>query len=838
VDTKADKVLVNCFGPCTAEQRIDALRERGLWYTASGVPAGRKNTPHAMAWAYVTARGELIATKERTNLPNGKKKFTWRMPNGKASSGDVEIAALPVYNLPAVLAAPTGAVIVLNEGEKAADATPGQVGTSLAGGSSQTDFGVALEALRDRRVALSPDNADDGHAFMHRVADGLAGVNASVCWLALPYLPPKGDMYDFVDAGGDAAQLATLIEQAPADCPTCSGATLPSIRTDDRNFDELVNEALAALVRRNEPPALFIRAGTLVRVCRDEDGRPLIASHTVDSVRMLLAESASWYHLIDKARKPRQEAVSPPSDVARTALALGEWPNLPALTGITQSPILHADGSLHHQEGYDARSRLWHTPPDGFTMPALPDTPTTADIVAAVLLIDDLIVDFPFLGPADRATFWAALMTATLRPLIDGPTPLFIFDKPRAGTGASLLAELVALIATGEEARMKTLGQDRGGEETRKLITSALIAGDPLIIFDNVDAAIASGHLAAALTARTWEDRILGKSEMARLPVRVSWLATGNNIRVRGDIARRSLVCRLDARVDRPWERTGFRHPHLLAHVATHRGELLAALLTIARGWIQAGRPAGDNPTLGSFEGWSTTIGGILTHAGIPALLANIAAFYEAADEDYAEWAGFLEVLHGWAGGQPFTVAELARKLDPIDGLEKLRDALPGPLAAALGKPTLRHQLGRALAGKAEARYDGHRLTKAGTRDRAVRWQVFRDEPPPPAGQPHEAERDESNESTESKCNPSRGGNTQSERAHVFTHDEEPQTDSSDSSDSLDSPACPDCDKAMGDACCWWCNYAICAGCNERTLSALHPRCRRCSAAETQEAAL
>lgn len=122
---------------------------------------------------------------------------------------------------------------------------------------------------------------------------------------------------------------------------------------------------------------------------------------------------------------------------------------------------------------------------------------------------------------------------------------------------------------------MKTLAQDRAGEETRKAITSTLLSGNPLLIFDNVDAAIASGHMAAAITARIWEDRILGKSEMVRLPVRVSWIATGNNVRVRGDMARRSLICRLDARVERPWERTNFRHPDLLAHVQQNRGELL-----------------------------------------------------------------------------------------------------------------------------------------------------------------------------------------------------------------------------------------------------------------------
>ena len=136
---------------------------------------------------------------------------------------------------------------------------------------------------------------------------------------------------------------------------------------------------------------------------------------------------------------------------------------------------------------------------------------------------------------------------------------------------------------------------------------------------------------------------------------------------------------------------------------------------------MQAGRPAGENPTLGRFESWSQVIGGILTPAGIAGLLSNLAEFYAAADEDWHEWAAFLEALDKWSGGNPFTVAALAKELEPgEDGIEFLRDALPGPLAAALGKPTLRHVLGKALAMKAEARYDGYRLVKAGTHKRKV----------------------------------------------------------------------------------------------------------------------
>jgi hypothetical protein len=122
-------------------------------------------------------------------------------------------------------------------------------------------------------------------------------------------------------------------------------------------------------------------------------------------------------------------------------------------------------------------------------------------------------------------------------------------------------------------------------------------------------------------------------------------------------------------------------------------------------------------------------VGGILTTAGIMGFLSNLAAFYEAADEDYSEWSGFLEALRQWSGGQQFTVATLATALGD-ESNTTLRDALPGFLADRLGKPTLRHGLGKALSAKDEARYDGLRLVKAGVSHKVVQWQVKADTPP------------------------------------------------------------------------------------------------------------
>jgi hypothetical protein len=156
--------------------------------------------------------------------------------------------------------------------------------------------------------------------------------------------------------------------------------------------------------------------------------------------------------------------------------------------------------------------------------------------------------------------------------MVDGPTPLHLIEKPTPGTGATLMVDAIATIHTGCGASVMTEGRD--DEEWRKRITAKLRQVPSLVLIDNLRAELDSAALAAALTAPFWEDRILGASEMARLPIRCAWVATGNNPTSSHEIARRLVRIRLDARTDQPWRRGGFRHPDLMVWVRAN-----------ARGW-------------------------------------------------------------------------------------------------------------------------------------------------------------------------------------------------------------------------------------------------------------
>ena len=121
-----------------------------------------------------------------------------------------------LYRLPELLAAdPTQTVFVV-EGEKDADrlAGLGLVATTNVGGAGKWKPEYS-EALRGRNVVILRDNDEAGRLHAEKVSTDLQGVAASVKVLLLPDLPEKGDVSDWLDAGGSAEKLLALVEQTP-----------------------------------------------------------------------------------------------------------------------------------------------------------------------------------------------------------------------------------------------------------------------------------------------------------------------------------------------------------------------------------------------------------------------------------------------------------------------------------------------------------------------------------------------------------------------------------------------------------------------------------------------
>ncbi|MGD0951507.1 MAG: hypothetical protein ABR985_03790 [Methanotrichaceae archaeon] len=158
------------------------------------------------------------------------------------------------------------------------------------------------------------------------------------------------------------------------------------------------------------------------------------------------------------------------------------------------------------------------------------------------------------------------------------------------------------------------ISQPEGEDEWRKSITSNLMEGNTLMCYDNVDRRLKSSTLSRALTSKEWKDRLLGQNQTVTIPNRSSWMSTGNNLLLGGDVARRSYWIRMDAKQARPWTREVFRHENLMAWVQQNRGEILTNLLVMARAWYATGcpKPKEKIPVIGGFQDWTQIVGGIL----------------------------------------------------------------------------------------------------------------------------------------------------------------------------------------------------------------------------------
>jgi hypothetical protein len=162
--------------------------------------------------------------------------------------------------------------------------------------------------------------------------------------------------------------------------------------------------------------------------------------------------------------------------------------------------VVRPDGSILDQFGYDAATQLYYANGEKLAL-QVPDNPTREDAKkAAEYIFDEVFSDFPFKDTASKANMMAALITVIANPLIDGGIPLGLFDKPRAGTGAGLLTEVIAEIATGKPAHFQTA--PASDEEWRKAITSTLLNAPSIVTIDNVEQKLRSPKLSQMLTYR------------------------------------------------------------------------------------------------------------------------------------------------------------------------------------------------------------------------------------------------------------------------------------------------------------------------------------------------
>ncbi len=502
----------------------------------------------------------------------------------------------------------------------------------------------------------------------------------------------------------EGTRLATLCPEQPT-----TPRPIVVVTTED---DQVIRQAEEALAARdgqlyvNARRVVLVRDGQLVRVGPHDLSQRLSAS--IDFCRPA------------PPGKDEGGRVRAPKFIADTIYERGSQ-LLQRIDRISKCPVVLPNGEIASGAGtYDNESRVYFDV--ALHLPPMPQRPSQADAVAAREALYRVVREFPFENEAQRAAWLAHLLTAFARGLYSGNTPALLVTAPEQGTGKGTLIGVILTIVEGNVPTCAFPSDD----ELRKTIYSYALEGRRFVNFDNLKdgSTLSSPHLEALITSSVVEQRNLHANTVGSPPNHLQILASGNNIGLSRDMARRTLVVRLDTGEEHPENRSGFEIPNLLPWVAANRSSLVAHCLTILRAYVCAGFPAQGVGPFGSFESWAVTVGGAVMFAGgaDPTLAKGSAADYTDAD---------TEILRGLIAcmavadpkGEGITARELIANMRGAAVEDVLRDATFAKAGEAVAPKALGHVLAK-FAGRLR---DGKKIVSSGRDGKNTQlWKVVR----------------------------------------------------------------------------------------------------------------
>jgi putative DNA primase/helicase len=211
---KDGKVLMHCFAGCKTESIVEAMGLKMADIMPPVEKQAKKKSVIAATYDYRDERGALVYQAVRYD----PKRFVQRRPDGHGGwIWDMKGVQRVPYRLPSLLGWSTDEWVFIPEGEKDCDNLDmqGLLATCNVGGAGKWEPQLN-KWLAGRKVCALPDNDDPGREHAHKIAGQLLGIAAEVKVLELPGLAIKGDVSDWLKAGGTADQLLALVEASPS----------------------------------------------------------------------------------------------------------------------------------------------------------------------------------------------------------------------------------------------------------------------------------------------------------------------------------------------------------------------------------------------------------------------------------------------------------------------------------------------------------------------------------------------------------------------------------------------------------------------------------------------
>jgi hypothetical protein len=353
----------------------------------------------------------------------------------------------------------------------------------------------------------------------------------------------------------------------------------------------------------------------------------------------------------------------------------------------------------------------------------------------------DLLRDFDFVTPGDKARAIAEMITPALRMggHLEGPAPIHAAEADASQSGKTLRQEVTREMY-GETGYLIT--QRAGGVGSVDESTSAgLLSAVPFMVYDNVRGKVDSKFLEASMT---WNGVVRVRvPHMAEMPVDVSrttFQLSSNGIEATKDLANRMSIARVRRRPSgHPFTRG---RAELVALARKDRCKYLGCIFAIIKQWAAAGRPAEKNVTH-HFQEWAGPLAWIVKNCfGIDSLMeAHVEAQGRVSDPALSWLRNVcIAVARSKLLDQELSASHMA-ELCADDGIE-----IPDLPSTADDDRVAKH-IGRLLSRcfnpvrpLLEISIDGCRVTKVETKDEAFRlrrrYWFSREGNPPHLGTP------------------------------------------------------------------------------------------------------
>jgi hypothetical protein len=416
----------------------------------------------------------------------------------------------------------------------------------------------------------------------------------------------------------------------------------------------------------------FFDRGVPVRIATPAGGLPIATPLTNHGV-------VRAAHQFCRPMKDGMNATLPERVAGLYLDMTGEW-RLPRLIGISTSPLLSDDGSIHIATGYDPKSGLYCC-----NVPelVLPEQPTKEQAAAALATLRFAFRTFPFADAErqfdaalgvdvvdlekpiglDESGFLNGLLTSVCRQSLH-LAPGLLLNAPQisgAGNGKGLIARAIGAIAYGIRPRPFTMGNDK--HEMDKRLVAEVMEGAPIVFMDNLNGTLLrSSTLASLITERPAGVRILGRSQMVKLEHASFFVVTGNGLTISEDLARRFISSGLDAQCEDPEQRP-FK-PGFIEQIEQRRAELLTAALTVWR-WGRQNKSLKSGTTLGSFESWGQWVRDPLLALGCKDPVERISEI-KAKDPDRQKISEIYELWWEHHEDAPMKASELNEEIRTI----------------------------------------------------------------------------------------------------------------------------------------------------------------------------